>query len=33
VSITTVGQWAAQLNEVKRDVDAINHKLDQLLSR
>lgn len=32
-SIATVNEWAAQLNEVKRDVDQINEKLDQLLSR
>jgi CHAP domain len=29
----TVSEWASQLNEVKRDVDAINEKLEQLLNR
>jgi hypothetical protein len=29
----TVSEWASQLNEVKRDVDAIKEKLDQLLNR
>lgn len=29
----TVSEWASQLNEVKRDVDAINEKLDQLLKK
>lgn len=32
-SITTVNEWAAQLNEVKRDVDEIKQKLDQLANR
>jgi hypothetical protein len=30
---TRVSEWAAQLNEVKRDVDQMQQKLDQLLSR
>lgn len=29
-SITSVNEWAAQLNEVKRDVEEIKQKLDQL---
>jgi signal peptidase I len=32
-SITTVNEWAAQLNEVKRDVEEIKQKLDQLANR